>query len=376
MTNINFLIEIKQEYTTQLINILTPLIYEGIYSIYFPLIEISCPDNILIDFQQHLQQTPNWSPQKIEEETDRIKTNSKSYMWLEDLIKATLKSYIIVLTYNPSSNEKIDPGSYKNIKIHDFIHKIYIECAREFWNNPYLFYHNYPIIELKRNHRDSISIIKDCIKEALRKLLPLERMLKIYLQEENNNASITEPPNYINGLLQKEKEENYNESNVFVQKMQEEKIQEYEHEREREQEREHEGKMYAQEGGQTFLKPEDEIKYINQSSTESIKNNSINSLSKSDAVKQVFPPNLNSSVGSQILNIINKNIHEKDIKLTDQTSDIKVNKQKFNNLDTETSINKNYNHPEIYSNAINKKKNEVKTVVLNKDKFLSNYLKM
>ena len=28
----------------------------------------------------------------------------------------------------------------QNIKIEDFIHKIYIECARELWNNPYLFY--------------------------------------------------------------------------------------------------------------------------------------------------------------------------------------------------------------------------------------------
>jgi hypothetical protein len=346
MTNINFLIEIKQEYTTQLINILTPLIYEGINSIYHPLIDISSPDNILIDFQNQLQLTPNWSNTKIQEETERIKTNSKSYIWLEDLIKATLKSYIIVLTYNPSSNEKIDPSSYKNIKINDFIHKIYIECAREFWNNPYLFYHNYPIIELKRNHRDSISIIKECIKEALRKLLPLDRMLKIYLQEENTIGSITEPPNYMGGLLEKENDLK----------------------------------------GGSFLKPEDEIKYTNDNLLNNIesRNNSFSNETTDNHINQEKNDNKSFSdadtVGSQILNIINKNIHEKDIKLTDKTSDKEVNNKIFNDLDTETSINKNYNHPEVYSNAINKKNitNETKSVLLNKNKnkFLSNYLKI
>ena len=31
---------------------------------------------------------------------------------------------------------------YEQIDMKDFIHKVYIECAREVWNNPYLFYHN------------------------------------------------------------------------------------------------------------------------------------------------------------------------------------------------------------------------------------------
>ena len=34
MTDSNYLIEIKKEYTIQLINMLTPFIYEGINSIY------------------------------------------------------------------------------------------------------------------------------------------------------------------------------------------------------------------------------------------------------------------------------------------------------------------------------------------------------
>ena len=212
---INFLVETKQEYTIQLINILTPLIYEGLQSIYQEVVKISTCDNILKNFQTFMQSIPKWNNDIIHNETQRIMNNSKSYSWLEDLIKATLKANIIVLTYNPTIKNqiKIDPSLYQNIDINDFIHKIYIECARELWNNPYLFYHQYSPIELKRNQRDSILLIKDCIKEGIRKLLPVKHMLQIYLGEEmesglhdnNFEKSISEVESRnLNKLIQKD----------------------------------------------------------------------------------------------------------------------------------------------------------------------------
>ena len=71
---------------------------------------------------------------------------------------------------------------YKSIKTQDFIHLVYIECAREIWNNPYLMYHQYPPIELKRNQRDTINLIKESIKEAIRKLLPLKALLLLLFE--------------------------------------------------------------------------------------------------------------------------------------------------------------------------------------------------
>ena len=122
----------------------------------------------------------------INEETERILKNSKSCDWLSNLVKATIKANMIILTFNPSLKlqHKIDPKYYKDIKLEDFIHKIYIECARELWNNPYLMYHQYSAIELKRNQRDTITLIKEAIKEAVRKLLPLKEILEIYLDDE------------------------------------------------------------------------------------------------------------------------------------------------------------------------------------------------
>lgn len=183
---LNFLVETKNEYTTHLINILTPLIFEGIQSIYREAQEIAGPDNVLKIFQSFLKRIPKWNQSLIEKETNRIINSSHSYGWLNDLIKATLKANLIVLMYNPTckTQSKVDSSFYANADINDFIHKIYIECAREIWNNPYLLYHNYPPIEIKRNQRDCMGIIKDCIKEAIRKLLPVKHILKIYLGED------------------------------------------------------------------------------------------------------------------------------------------------------------------------------------------------
>ena len=187
----NFLVETKNEYTTHLTNILTPLIFEGLQSIYKEAVDLAeeKENELLKIFQTCLKRIPKWNTAMIEKETNRIINSSHSYGWLNDLIKATLKANLIVLMYNPTLRvqNKIEPSFYQNIKTTDFIHKVYIECARELWNNPYLLYHHFPPIEIKRNQRDCMNIIKDCIREALRKLLPVKHVLEFYLGEDIDN---------------------------------------------------------------------------------------------------------------------------------------------------------------------------------------------
>ena len=72
-----FLVETKKEYTTQLVNILTPYIYEGLQSIYKTIRDIS-EENILKIFQCSMKEIPKWNNSMICNETDRIMNNSKS----------------------------------------------------------------------------------------------------------------------------------------------------------------------------------------------------------------------------------------------------------------------------------------------------------
>ena len=203
----SYLVEAKNEFTIQIINALTPLIYDGLNSIYKEAMRVSKSNEILKMFQSFLKRIPKWSDIMIEEEKKRILNSVEYPDDILDLIKATVKSNIAILTFNGKSNNKrIDPKFYQNIDIGDFIHRIYIECAREIWNNPYLFYHIYEPIDLKRNQRDCFALIKIGIKEAIRKMLPRRFILETYLNEgledktetnfekiltENENKSVT-----------------------------------------------------------------------------------------------------------------------------------------------------------------------------------------
>ena len=183
---ITFLVEKRNDYTIHLVNTIAPLVFEGVRAIYKEAQSVSTDNDVLKIFQSLLKRIPKWNTSMIENETNRILNSTQSFYWLNDLIKATIKAHIVILMYNPSMKENVtvDPKFYKDIKTQDFVHLVYIECAREIWNNPYLMFHDYPPIDIKRNQRDCITLIKECIREALRKLLPVKYILDLYLGDE------------------------------------------------------------------------------------------------------------------------------------------------------------------------------------------------
>jgi hypothetical protein len=387
---LNFLVETKQEYTTQLINILTPLIFEGLTSIYSEVLSISVPENILKNFQCFLQRIPKWNNDLIKRETSRIMNSTKSFSWLEDLIKATLKANIVVLTYNPSfkNQVKVDPSLYQNIKIEDFIHKVYIECARELWNNPYLFYHLYQPIELKRNQRDTIMLIKDCIKEAIRKLLPVKHILQIYLGEEiesyeqNNNFDETISEAEKHNLSKMIKKDLYNDINYDKKNTLELK----------------DNNILELKDNNTNLK-NDLISDINSKidDIEIYKNTKTSEVFIPNNTENVDKPKLteNNTVGSKILSIINhKNLNFSDNDTSSENlEDLNENKVRNTNIesdikkvlendfeDSETSINlpnKGEEFHEVFSNSVVEediKNQPTQFTNQNKLRFFQNYL--
>jgi hypothetical protein len=184
----NFIVETKNEYTIQLVGILSPLLYEGFESIYIEsrtIMKKGEEKRILQIFQQFIKKIPEWNNNLIETETQRILIQSRCD-WLPDLLKAVIKSNIILLS---NSNPNIKGNflinyEYLNIPLQQFIHRCYIECARQIYSCPYLFFHNIKSIDRKRNQRECHDIIKESIKEAIRKMLPVQHILREYLGNE------------------------------------------------------------------------------------------------------------------------------------------------------------------------------------------------
>ena len=159
---LNFLVETKKEYTIQLANLIFFKIYEGFNSLYKKSIEKTSEEEVLKNFQKALKKVPKWDQNLIDNETTRICIDN--YEIIENLLKAIVKSNMMMLTYDPrSKNNRIDMTKYDNIKVNKLIHQVYVECAREIFNNPFLFYHKYNPLELKRNQRDIFKIIKNYI---------------------------------------------------------------------------------------------------------------------------------------------------------------------------------------------------------------------
>ena len=85
----------KLEYTNQLIDTLTPHIFDGIKSIYDEagtVNSVNKTQSITLLFRDFLENVPSWSNVLIEAETKRIITMSNCD-WLDDLITAVFISH-------------------------------------------------------------------------------------------------------------------------------------------------------------------------------------------------------------------------------------------------------------------------------------------
>jgi hypothetical protein len=193
------IVEIKNEYTTNLINIMRPYIYEGFTAIYLQADKLERDyaekektnpkirnPGVFKIFQMLLRDVPNLNDNYIEEETKRIKERDKCSEYFDDLVRSVVKSFIVLLTYNASDKKcKIVNEKYhESTNIRSFVHKCYIQCAQIFFNNPELFWHKFSPLEIKRNQREAYNLISEGIIEAIRKMLPIRLILEEYLSKD------------------------------------------------------------------------------------------------------------------------------------------------------------------------------------------------
>jgi len=192
--NTNVLSNAKNEYTSRLLNIITPLVYQGLKSILNEAITL-CNDNdengkYLMTFQNILSRIPKWNQEIIDVETKRIvKTSNCNY--LDELITCVHITQLKILTSVRVSSEhkKLDISIPK---LNDFIHKIYIETARKIYTNVYLFEDNVLPLIHQKNRRECEIIIRECILNTIRDSIPIDKILRAYLDETREEEVIEE----------------------------------------------------------------------------------------------------------------------------------------------------------------------------------------
>jgi len=183
--NVSALHESKNEWGSRLVTILTPLIIDGYKSILEESIKL-CKENgesekYLMTFQNLISRIPKWNSQIIETERKRI-CDKSGCNYLEDLVTCVHIIQLKILTAMRvgQKQKKIDI----NIpKLDIFIHKTYINVARKVYKNVYLFEVNVQPLQVQKNFRELEIIVQECILNTLRESIPVEAILKAYMDE-------------------------------------------------------------------------------------------------------------------------------------------------------------------------------------------------
>jgi hypothetical protein len=183
--NVSALHESKNEWGARLVTLLTPLVIDGYKSILDESIKL-CKDNnetdkYLMTFQNLISRIPKWNQQIVENERKRICEKS-GCNYLEDLVTCVHIIQLKVLTAMRvgQKQKKIDINVPK---LDDFIHKVYINVARKVYKNVYLFQVGIEPLQIQKNYRELEIIVQECILNTLRESIPVEAILKAYMDE-------------------------------------------------------------------------------------------------------------------------------------------------------------------------------------------------
>ena len=183
--NLSTLHESKSEWASRLLIILTPLMIEGFRSIFNEAnkmcVQNEEPEKYLMTFQNLLLNIPKWSNATVEAERKRIIDRS-GCAYLEDLVTCVHITQLKILTaMRVGSKQKKINIDVPNLDT--FIHKAYINAARKVYNNVYLYELLAVPLQVQKNHRELEIIIQECILNTIRESIPVETILRAYMDE-------------------------------------------------------------------------------------------------------------------------------------------------------------------------------------------------
>ena len=200
--SVGSLVESKNEWCARLVGILAPLIIEGIRSIFEEAVSVCIkneePDKYLMTFQSFLGRVPSWNATLVSEERRRV-VDKSGCSYLADLITCVhiiqLKALSCVRV--GTQQKKID---IMIPSLEDFLHRVYIHAARKIFTNVYLFEKNVPPLQVQKYNRELEQVIKECVMVAIRDSIPVEDVLRAYMEETEEKDTLVQQRDEIVGV--------------------------------------------------------------------------------------------------------------------------------------------------------------------------------
>lgn len=202
-SGLNILAVAQQEYMGQLNDVMLPFLITNFDQMYDDSVKESKGKNTLKVFQQHLRDVKNWNQGMVQDATKEIVDSCGHF---DKLLAAVFVGYVKILSSVRLRDEK------RKIPIRlpkngDFVFKVYEECARAIYKDPYWFAE-----DLSEDDKlDKMTSINSVVLErVVKNMVPINKILETYMSAapsgDNNeiesvaggDLSDTEDPEILN----------------------------------------------------------------------------------------------------------------------------------------------------------------------------------
>ena len=161
------LLDAKEEYLGQVTDTLAPYVLTAFRDMYTEASKHK--GKVLLGFQRALREIPQWNTHVVREKTENIEVRHKS---LGKLIAALFVSVVKIMS-SIRLNRDRQPNIRLKLPSNDaFVHQVYIQTAREFYNAPTL---------INDNRSVRIATVRAGVRAAVREMLPIDDILTAYL---------------------------------------------------------------------------------------------------------------------------------------------------------------------------------------------------
>lgn len=173
------LVEARREYTEQLVIFLKAAIYDELYVIWKESVEANQKDPMMV-FQEKLEEIVDWDEKSMIQRTDSC-VNKSGCKFIDELITAVFVAHMKILM-SVKNDTKKDKYKLQVPTSNKFIYECLMQCSRELWKSPYLFYQNelenkIKRVQMQKNLREVESIISDSIRTTIRAMLPVKEIV-------------------------------------------------------------------------------------------------------------------------------------------------------------------------------------------------------